>query len=773
MSNVTIYCEDGVKYDANFTRVLMEMGKFLSINGQVYRAQVQGQSLSDDVKRQLIDIGFNVNDSCELQTAADILFSLWDMTTSGISSAWCVIVVTQRKSMSRFLQSLTQRSVHVICISDFESEGSLDENSELYQASSRSIPLLWIRSLVDRLSTGEISNVKEIASTVLDAPHSASVDERESIGKNSSREEEIWSYENDPTLSGPWSSPVEEPYHAHIQNPPLGRLPHRNTDASVSLNRRSLNQNAMDGDHQIVYAKSDTALLSKLRYGSGGLSPASQPFEPMNLGGGGGGLRVSNTQRWREDLTPLALVPDALSIDQKILQDDLITSVYAYNVNGAVSTLRKMYTKQTRTFRIPTVLAHVLPDTSAMMTDGRTDLLNIAVCFTLDCIQWCFGVQKGENIESFKYKMNANIARWILREMIRKGVPLSPTSVIVDATVFVVNHILENVPELEFAYDMLTSLHVPHVLERMIPNFLSWRSVPTPAVEARVNEFLYEHPELGSLLSGSPISGTQPGNRPQAVAGDRAQAFIRDHLMFSSSGSDFAIPSVPPTIDPELQVLERKLLKLLAKSPHGELGARIPALYREEYGEALRLRGKKLKDILIDSGKVEMVGYDGPGDKKFRLKSLGSQAVRFPPSFSTDPNQPPSEYVEDTTSYYSSFSSDVSGYDEFQSKRNFQPTYSGQYGKLDVDGNYSLDVPETKANYGHDPTLASFSQFQANNPKGYATALYPNTLSPSAYGESSYRHYEDPPESDTTTLENASASSSFPHSKSFPYDFSR
>ena len=54
--------------------------------------------------------------------------------------------------------------------------------------------------------------------------------------------------------------------------------------------------------------------------------------------------------------------------------------------------------------------------------------------------------------------------------------------------------------------------------------------------------------------------------------------------------------------------------------------------------------------FLLDSGKVEMVGYDGPGDKKFRLKSLGSQAGRpFPPNFSADPTQPPAEYGEEVS----------------------------------------------------------------------------------------------------------------------------
>lgn len=72
---------------------------------------------------------------------------------------------------------------------------------------------------------------------------------------------------------------------------------------------------------------------------------------------------------------------------------------------------------------------------------------------------------------------------------------------------------------------------------------------------------------------------------------------------------------------PENLTLEDRLIFLLAKNPQGVMGARIPALYRDEYGEPMRLGARrKLKDVLLATGKVQMIGPEGPGDKLFRLR---------------------------------------------------------------------------------------------------------------------------------------------------------
>lgn len=359
--------------------------------------------------------------------------------------------------------------------------------------------------------------------------------------------------------------------------------------------------------------------------------PPHQPHEipsPSSIdiaasGGFWSTLQKQPMQRWGdENNAGNPPTTETLTKEQRVLHDDLVTAIYAYNVNAAVSTLRKMYTKQTRTFRIPTVLGILLPDTAAMIVDGRTDLLNVAVCFALDSIQWCFGVQKGENIESFKYKMNANIARWILHETVKKGIPTTPTPVIQEATISVVNHILENVVELEFAWEMLTTLNISHPVQRIVPHVLAWRGYPNPSIEGRVNEFLYDHPEIGSIIPPSnpnpnlhmppqPPMNFRPGSGPVSPTGgtnmpnnDRTSqmvhAFLRDQQIHHP-GLDYPMNSHIPNPNPNHQqplppdvpddpMLDRKFRNILGRPPSNELGPRMSPLYRDEFNDP-RLRG--------------------------------------------------------------------------------------------------------------------------------------------------------------------------------------
>lgn len=285
---------------------------------------------------------------------------------------------------------------------------------------------------------------------------------------------------------------------------------------------------------------------------------------------------------------------EVLSPEQRALHDELVTAVYAYNVKDAVTTLRKIYNKQTRCFRIHTVLAVVLPDTAAMAADGRNDLLCVAVSFALDCIQWTLGVQKGENVESFKYKMNVNIARWILRETVRKGVPDPPPTPVVSGVIDLVEQILDSVVEPDFAWELLSSLHVPQAMQRLVPHLLRWRMSRDPVVESRLNEFLHEHKEFASVIP--------PSQPPHALLTSHYRSTADPGIpsMMGAGGvysARYSTAHSPPS--PDDLTLEGRLLKLLARSAKGELGARIPALYRDEFGEPLRLRGRKLKDILM------------------------------------------------------------------------------------------------------------------------------------------------------------------------------
>lgn len=360
--------------------------------------------------------------------------------------------------------------------------------------------------------------------------------------------------------------------------------------------------------------------------------PSPSTIDIAASGGFWSTLQKQPMQRWDDPNASNPVSTETLTKEQRVLHDDLVTAIYAYNVNAAVSTLRKMYTKQTRTFRIPTVLGILLPDTAAMIVDGRTDLLNVAVCFALDSIQWCFGVQKGENIESFKYKMNANIARWILHETVKKGIPTTPTPVIQEATISVVNHILENVVELEFAWEMLTTLNISHPVQRIVPHVLAWRGYPNPSIEARVNDFLYDHPEIGSIIppshpnpnmhmppqpssmqyrsAGGPVSPTTASTSLPPPGNDRTshmvQAFLRDQR--PHPGMDYPMgaphhPGQPGTHlapdNPEDPMIDRNLMKLMGRTHSGDVGSRMPPMYRDEFADPMRLRGSSCFSILF------------------------------------------------------------------------------------------------------------------------------------------------------------------------------
>mmetsp|Transcript_15142 Transcript_15142/g.28500 ORF Transcript_15142/g.28500 Transcript_15142/m.28500 type:complete len:981 (+) Transcript_15142:116-3058(+) len=377
--------------------------------------------------------------------------------------------------------------------------------------------------------------------------------------------------------------------------------------------------------------------------------------------------------------------------EQRTLHDELVTAIYMNNVKTAVATLRKMYTRQSRSFRIPALLSSIMPDTAAMLEDNQVELFHVSVKFSLDCIQWCFGVQRGENVESFKYKMNKNIARWILKETQRKGLTNPASQYTIGIGVALVKSLLVDTTELEFALDILTCLNVPQPLQYFVPYVTSWMKAP-PAFQQHLDlkslqKFVYEHPELHtiaqrglpvdlhdqgsasrgstsspSLSSQSNTNTSSSGNSYLSMSGrswddkgqgaygmpdarkrdapreewirdssGSAQQGAREHMLYhlneygdklgggASGMKQMDRPGYGHSHNSSSQPLESKLLKLLMRSAKGELGARIPALYRDEYGEPLRLRGRKLKDILLETGLVEMVGSDGPGDKLFRI----------------------------------------------------------------------------------------------------------------------------------------------------------
>jgi hypothetical protein len=392
--------------------------------------------------------------------------------------------------------------------------------------------------------------------------------------------------------------------------------------------------------------------------------------------------------------------------DQKLLYDELVAALFSYNVKNTVSSLRKIYTKQNKNFRIPNILGSLIPDiynTNSSMRSFQEDITK-CVCFLLECIQWCFGVQKGENMESFKYKMNKNIARWILKECSKKAFQSTQPATIINSALSTAYQILNTAVELEYAMELLIALNVPNAPSRLLPYISVWKVSSNPSVLHLVNDFLRDHGDLFPTLllqqqhplqnhSSDPNSNNFPvsknaissfnnsnemdnsifhhpssnnmsvvsassngifdvGMMSQSMMGYPVNTLVNNNnnninqnINFNSnsersktiSTQDIGLVSLSTNdISPSMQKsgsedslhqqrlkttlsgsgtiplnmnmysttqedlnLEYKLLRLLSRSTRGELGARIPALYREEYGEPLRLRGKKLKDILV------------------------------------------------------------------------------------------------------------------------------------------------------------------------------
>lgn len=474
----------------------------------------------------------------------EILMWLWDVERSKIPLKPCVVLVTENVEYASFFRefrsrgsvfsvppiSLTFFSVFVVCICGFLPHSG---HQILKDFTSNCDALLEQRTLIDHTMlwrSGEYQSAQEIASIFIH-PFLSTLEQQPDVEEVRRTQE----------MSRPSEALQYGEQLSQIAN--LHHEPSQDSDVSKYYSNHIFSQSSWQSGPQSSFSSDemmDSHVSQRVQY----------PSQPS----------------YHENLTT----------EQLQLQEELMNAIYAYNVKVAISTLRKMYTKQSKTFRIPVILSTILPDTAAMITNGRTDLVNIALCFMLDCIQWCFGVHKGENFESFKYKMNANIARWLLRESVKKGIPSVVSSTVYNATIKLFNQILDNYLELNFTYELLQSMNVTQPIPRMIPYLHIWLNSTSNSMKHRVHEFLYEHPEFSQYFSADP--NNIPPSIQQQIAFGEAEAsssYLHD------------------------QELEGRLLYLLSKSGKGELGARIPTLYREEFGEPIRLRGRKLKDILV------------------------------------------------------------------------------------------------------------------------------------------------------------------------------
>jgi len=182
----------------------------------------------------------------------------------------------------------------------------------------------------------------------------------------------------------------------------------------------------------------------------------------------------------RHDLNDLI----AINEEKQQLQDELAFAISSQNVQLGVSKLRKIYTKQFRGFRIPTILGTISQES------GPDRLLSYSeIAFILGCIQWCYGGQKGFHWDSFTYKMNKNIARWLLKDLQRKHFEASIYAEILPVVVVTVQNILKQVVEFDFCLEILQFLNVENPLGVLSPQLYTWGFSSNPSQALRAKDF--------------------------------------------------------------------------------------------------------------------------------------------------------------------------------------------------------------------------------------------------------------------------------------------
>mmetsp|Transcript_2487 Transcript_2487/g.3815 ORF Transcript_2487/g.3815 Transcript_2487/m.3815 type:complete len:787 (-) Transcript_2487:420-2780(-) len=599
---------------------LRDIAQSFSFNRRIDACEVFLSGEEKATQQQLSDIGFKVikgnSETCshERSLMCRILLWLWETEHDRTCAQQpCVIIATQNNSYSAMLHKFRNRSVTVVCISNFVANGKAT-NEDLRRACSISIELEEVYTRAQRLITHDSAmglfvkhDIQPLSPTLT---HLSGDDSNVNLICECDTSEQILKGRS--SVMSPQSVLHSRSAEDAPDIPPPSQGCFRvgdyspttvhDQDGDTTLNSiLGISSSECTPGHVKISSHTASSRFSNAVYNT---LPVVSPDAKE--------VSAAEQVGFRETTTSSKYIQQSdgedISREQYSLHEGLVSAIYSYDVKVTVSTLQKIYTKQTRYYRVPAVLAAVLPDTAAMVADGRVDLFNVAVCFLLDVILWCFEIQKSENVESFNYKMNVDIARWILREAVRKGIPTPVTQVIADAVISVVRSILDAFVELDFTWELLITLKIPDPVQRLKPFILAWYTSTDPSVKARVNSFLFKRQEFSSIIPP-----------PQFRHGRNDFVSQSEVHQKDSMGVKVHPAQRKPLCVTEEQLLEGRLLTLLSRSRKGELGSRIPSLYRDEFGECLRLRGRKLKEILLDTGKVKMVGPDGPGDKVFRL----------------------------------------------------------------------------------------------------------------------------------------------------------
>lgn len=295
-------------------------------------------------------------------------------------------------------------------------------------------------------------------------------------------------------------------------------------------------------------------------YASSNYTPTPRPADSFDFGDP---YDEFKSPRYRMDMS-------TLNQEESALYAEIYSAIQSRNTRVTIAVLRKIYTKQTRGFRIPDLLREVFPQIgeNGILT---SPLASAYILFTLSCVQWCLGMPTGEKPDSYKYKMNKNIARWLFKELQRKGVPAVLPQDLAHAVQSVVTHIFELNIEADFAQELAATFCVAGP----VPKF----QAPSPK-----SPHLYE-----SKFTFDNNPHAVPLNTPR----DR-DTFSQIADLLSTGMSIQQIHNAIPRMS-----VDHRLFLLVAKSPGGLLGARIPSLYREVFNDRLRLQGRKLKDILL------------------------------------------------------------------------------------------------------------------------------------------------------------------------------
>lgn len=593
--------------DHSIAEIVIRIGQSIGHENKINTAKIIGGYLKVNarMKEILNGMGFELFESFLSSADIDpdvlmlcaILTWLWDYDSINPSNfSNCVVIVSPSLKLSGLLKSLQERNVYVVVVTDITTPGH-------------------------------------------------------SIWKDCS--DKIYDLHN-----------LIEKQHFQIASvPTIKKSSH--LPSSMPINQNLFSKNQLDS---LFIQESDSVLPPDLQryfnstnsslFSQSILPPAARAIEPPSL-------PTSQFRQTEHDISrlPMSYVQGNFDYgkddEQLQLHEELKQAYQTQNVQATVSLLRKIYTKQYKTFRIPTLLASI-PQRHAFQTD---------CIFILGCINWCFGGQKGSNTEAFTYKMNRNVARWLLKDIQRREVPVRTLLEVGNTVVTTVQSILNQVPEFDLMFETLQWVGRQDLDTILVPYINTWSMSSNVVQVKKARDFANElrrHMDLNqppppptALSAMTPtIAALPPGlntvrrarpDFPLSTPLSMPHMSMPHHLRqipsmstssYSSNGiiggglSPFhladtaATAQTPKTMESylanasmlhDLNVVRDRLYALLGHFPSGILGARIPEIYQIEYQQSLQLYGKKLKDILLGFPDVEMVGIGGPGDKMFRI----------------------------------------------------------------------------------------------------------------------------------------------------------